>query len=59
MHLINCNEIYRKRIFILGPCHNVRISTCALSTFTTMKTPLYDLNVDTASEFLKYHYVFR
>jgi len=36
-----------KRIFILGPCHHVRISTCALSNFTMMKTPLYDLKVDT------------
>lgn len=28
----------------------MRLSTCALSTFTHLETPLYDLKVDTQSE---------
>ncbi|KAF7994169.1 hypothetical protein HCN44_011438 [Aphidius gifuensis] len=35
-----------RRIFILGPSHHVRLSGCALSTATTYRTPLYDLNID-------------
>ncbi|XP_014213751.1 protein MEMO1 [Copidosoma floridanum] len=35
-----------RKIFILGPSHNVRLPGCALSTATVYKTPLYDLQID-------------
>ncbi|XP_014677643.1 PREDICTED: protein MEMO1-like [Priapulus caudatus] len=35
-----------KRVFILGPSHHVRLSSCALSSCSTYKTPIYDLNID-------------
>jgi len=36
-----------KRVFILGPSHNVRLSNCALSTASKYRTPFYDLTIDT------------
>ncbi len=33
-------------MFILGPSHHVRLSSCALSNCSTYATPLYDLIVD-------------
>ncbi|XP_037954614.1 protein MEMO1 isoform X2 [Teleopsis dalmanni] len=39
--------IDKKRIFILGPSHHVRLRGCALTTAKTYTTPLYDLNIDT------------
>nr|CAG4645678.1 EOG090X09ZA [Lynceus sp. MCZ IZ 141354] len=36
-----------KRVFILGPSHNVRLGDCALSPHTKYATPLYDLIIDT------------
>ncbi|BES93867.1 Memo-like protein [Nesidiocoris tenuis] len=36
-----------KRVFILGPSHNVRLSGCALSTASKYRTPFYDLTIDT------------
>lgn len=36
-----------KRVFILGPSHNVRLAGCALSTAAKYVTPLYDLTIDT------------
>uniref|UniRef100_A0A023F4N0 Putative dioxygenase n=1 Tax=Triatoma infestans TaxID=30076 RepID=A0A023F4N0_TRIIF len=36
-----------KRVFILGPSHNVRLSGCALSSAVKYRTPFYDLIVDT------------
>ena len=38
--------IYRRRVFILGPSHHVRLSGCALSELERYETPLYDLLVD-------------
>lgn len=38
---------FRKRVFILGPSHNVRLSGCALSTASKYCTPFYDLTIDT------------
>ena len=35
-----------KRVFILGPSHNARLSGCALSTVTKYETPFYDLPLD-------------
>ncbi|XP_043280209.1 protein MEMO1 [Venturia canescens] len=35
-----------RRIFILGPSHNVRLPGCALSSATSYQTPLYDLPID-------------
>lgn len=46
----NTKFAHSKRVFILGPCHHVRLSTCALSTFGHLETPLYDLTVDTQRE---------
>lgn len=40
---------FRKRVFILGPSHHVRIAGCALSSARKYKTPLYDLTIDTES----------
>lgn len=37
---------FRKRVFILGPSHHVRLSRCALSAAQYCRTPLYDLKVD-------------
>ncbi|PSN42752.1 Protein MEMO1 [Blattella germanica] len=37
----------RRRVFILGPSHHVRLGGCALSTATKYRTPLYDLQIDT------------
>lgn len=42
------SPIVVRRIFILGPSHHVRLSGCALSCAQKYKTPLYDLNIDTA-----------
>ncbi|KAL3874656.1 hypothetical protein ACJMK2_037638 [Sinanodonta woodiana] len=36
-----------KRVFILGPSHHVRLSTCALTATEKYQTPLYELVVDT------------
>jgi hypothetical protein len=36
-----------RRVFILGPAHHVHLTSCALSSTQTYKTPLYDLNIDT------------
>lgn len=36
-----------KRVFILGPSHHVGTAKCALSPAEILKTPLYDLKVDT------------
>ena len=36
----------RKKVFILGPSHHVRLSGCALSSVTKYQTPLYDLTID-------------
>lgn len=36
-----------RRIFILGPSHHVRLSSCALTQASKYHTPLYDLHVDT------------
>ncbi len=45
---------FRKRVFILGPSHHVRLSGCALSSTERYETPMYDLILDaqgkTASE---------
>lgn len=38
--------VFRKRVFILGPSHHVRLSRCALSAAQFCRTPLYDLKVD-------------
>lgn len=38
----------RKRIFILGPSHHVRLRGCALSIADKYETPLYDLKIDTS-----------
>lgn len=40
---------FRRRIFILGPSHHVRLRGCALSIAKIYKTPFYDLTVDTLS----------
>lgn len=37
---------YRKRVFILGPSHHVRLRGCALSIAEKYETPLYDLKID-------------
>ena len=37
----------RKRVFILGPSHHVRLSGCALSSQSKYRTPFYDLTIDT------------
>ena len=37
----------RKRVFILGPSHHVRLSGCALTGTERYRTPFYDLIVDT------------
>lgn len=37
----------RKRVFILGPSHHVRLSGCALSSVAKYRTPFYDLTIDT------------
>lgn len=37
----------RKRVFILGPSHHVRLRGCALSIADRYETPLYDLKIDT------------
>lgn len=37
----------RKRVFILGPSHHVRLRGCALTTADKYETPLYDLKIDT------------
>lgn len=39
--------LFRKRVFILGPSHHVRIRGCALSIADKYETPLYDLQIDT------------
>ncbi len=36
----------RKRVFILGPSHHVRLSGCALSSVAKYRTPFYDLTID-------------
>lgn len=36
-----------RRVFILGPSHHVRLSSCALSQAQKYHTPFYDLHVDT------------
>ena len=43
---INNYDFFRKRIFILGPSHHVRLSGCALSSTCRYETPLYDLHID-------------
>ncbi|KOC65827.1 Protein MEMO1 [Habropoda laboriosa] len=35
-----------RRIFILGPSHNVRLAGCALSCASIYQTPIYDLHID-------------
>ena len=42
---------FRKRVFILGPSHHVRMSGCALSGTETYQTPLYDLTIDRESKY--------
>lgn len=37
---------FRKRVFILGPSHHVRLRGCALTTADKYETPLYDLKID-------------
>ena len=44
-----CN---RKRVFILGPSHHVRLSGCALSSVTKYRTPFYDLTIDTQGKII-------
>lgn len=39
--------VHRRRVFILGPSHHVRLGGCALSTAIKYCTPLYDLRIDT------------
>lgn len=42
-----CNvSLYRRRIFILGPSHHLRLAGCALPSATIYQTPLYDLHID-------------
>ncbi|XP_014251209.1 protein MEMO1 [Cimex lectularius] len=41
------SPIVVKRVFILGPSHNVRLAGCALSRASKYKTPFYDLVIDT------------
>lgn len=41
----------RKRVFILGPSHHVRLSGCALSSVAKYHTPFYDLTIDTQGKF--------
>lgn len=36
----------RKRVFILGPSHHVRLRGCALSIADKYDTPLYNLKID-------------
>lgn len=38
--------IFRKRIFILGPSHHVRLFGCAVSSVQYYQTPLYNLDID-------------
>ncbi|KAK2141225.1 hypothetical protein LSH36_1137g00009 [Paralvinella palmiformis] len=35
-----------RRVFILGPSHHVRLSSCTLSSVDRYETPLYDLFID-------------
>lgn len=44
-----CVDLSRKRVFILGPSHHVRLSGCALSGMERYQTPLYDLIIDQRS----------
>ena len=44
-----CCMYFRRRVFILGPSHHVRLSGCALSEMEFYETPLYDLTIDTGS----------
>ena len=50
---------FRRRVFILGPSHHVRLAGCALSSVDRYQTPLYDLTIDTNGKysrtFLKDH----
>lgn len=47
-HFIHFAWLYRrKRVFILGPSHHVRLRGCALTTADKYETPLYDLKIDT------------
>lgn len=36
-----------KRVFILGPSHNFRVTGCTLSSASKYATPFYDLKIDT------------
>jgi len=38
-----------KRVFILGPSHHVRLNGCAVSGCVKYATPIYDLNIDRAT----------
>merc|ERR1711997_594443 len=38
-----------KRVFILGPSHHVRLNGCAVSGCIKDSTPIYDLNIDRAT----------
>lgn len=49
MFFFNFYRLFRKRIFILGPSHHVRLRGCALSVAKKYRTPLYDLKIDTQS----------
>lgn len=39
-------SFHRRRVFVLGPSHHVRLSGCALSSTEKCQTPLYDLTID-------------
>lgn len=39
-------NLCRKRVFILGPSHHVRLRGCALTICDKYETPLYNLKVD-------------
>jgi hypothetical protein len=47
----------RKRVFILGPSHHVRLSGCALSSVAKYRTPFYDLTIDTQGKFIFHNFV--
>ena len=57
--VIICNSfpfnICRRRVFILGPSHHVRLSGCALSSCEKYQTPLYDLEIDSNGKVFYLH----
>ena len=56
-------QLFRKRVFILGPSHHVALPGCAVTQTSIYKTPLYDLEIDEESKslpifFLGFHLSF-